>query len=368
MTLKRLQLNNVNKIYKNGVHSIKSLNLDIEDREFIVIVGPSGCGKTTLLRMIAGLEEVTSGDLYISGIRANNIEPNKRDIAMVFQNCALYPHMTVYENLAFGLKMKKEKPSKIEEKVMAASHILDIEELLQRKPDQISGGQRQRVALGRAIVREPQVFLMDEPLSSLDAKLRVQMRAEIIKLHKRLNATFVYVTHDQTEAMTMGSRIIVMRDGLIQQNDTPRNIYNDPSNIFVASFIGSPQINLVEAKVVEDKSEIKLIFKEGMLFLHKEQQKILKDKEYVGKSIVLGVRAENVSFEIPPVEMKPLTGCVEFTELLGSETLVYINTQVGSVVGKMPADYDIEVGKYVKIYFNSSNVNLFDKETELRII
>ena len=244
-----ISLKNINKVYPNGFHAVKDFNLDIEDKEFIIFVGPSGCGKSTTLRMVAGLEDISSGDLLIDGKRMNDVEPKDRDIAMVFQNYALYPHMTVYDNMAFGLKLRKLPKAEIDQKVREAAKILDLEGLLDRKPKALSGGQRQRVAMGRAIVRNPKVFLMDEPLSNLDAKLRVQMRIEISKLHEKLGATIIYVTHDQTEAMTLGTRIVVMKDGVVQQIDTPHNLYNKPQNLFVAGFIGSPQMNFMDAKI-----------------------------------------------------------------------------------------------------------------------
>ena len=242
-----LSLKGIGKRYPNGFEAVKDFNLEIEDQEFIIFVGPSGCGKSTTLRMITGLEEITTGDLFIDGKRMNEVEPKDRDIAMVFQNYALYPHMTVFDNMAFGLKLRKVPKEEIEQKVLEAAKILDLEQLLDRRPKALSGGQRQRVAMGRAIVRNPKVFLMDEPLSNLDAKLRVQMRAEIASLHQRLGATIIYVTHDQTEAMTLGTRIVVLKDGVIQQVDTPKRLYNEPQNLFVAGFIGSPQMNFIDA-------------------------------------------------------------------------------------------------------------------------
>jgi len=357
-----LSLNNVNKVYENGVQAVKDLNLEIKDKEFIVLVGPSGCGKSTTLRMIAGLESITSGDIYIGDRKANNVEPKDRDIAMVFQNYALYPHMSVYENMAFGLKLRKIPREMIKEMVLDTARILGIEELLQRKPAQMSGGQKQRVALGRAIIREPQVFLLDEPLSNLDAKLRVQMRAEIIKLHKKLNTTFIYVTHDQTEAMTMGSRIVIMKDGVVQQIDTPKNIYNNPANLFVASFIGSPQMNFMDAEVVAEHEKIKLVFADAVFCLQESNQHLLREKGYIGKSVVLGIRSENVNLSKNNC-MVPLTGYVEVVECLGSETYVYINAQTGNVVARMPADFDVSIGDTVDAFFSDSKVYIFDKET-----
>ena len=255
-----LSLKNINKVYPNGFHAVKDFNLEIEDKEFIIFVGPSGCGKSTTLRMIAGLEEISSGELWIGDKLVNDVEPKDRDIAMVFQNYALYPHMSVFDNMAFGLKLRKVPKDQIKRLVQEAAKILDIEHLLDRKPKALSGGQRQRVAMGRAIVRDPKVYLMDEPLSNLDAKLRVQMRIEISKLHQRLETTIIYVTHDQTEALTLGTRIVVMKDGIVQQVDSPLDLYMRPNNLFVAGFIGSPQMNFIDAKVVVSGSEVRLMF------------------------------------------------------------------------------------------------------------
>jgi multiple sugar transport system ATP-binding protein len=357
-----LSLQNINKIYENGVHAVKDVNLEIKDREFLVMVGPSGCGKTTTLRMIAGLEDISSGELHIGDKLVNNIEPKNRDIAMVFQNYALYPHMNVYDNMAFGLKMRKVPRKKIEEMVLKTAAILDIKDLLTRKPAQLSGGQRQRVALGRAIVREPQVFLMDEPLSNLDAKLRVQMRAEIIKLHKRVNTTFIYVTHDQTEAMTMGSRIVIMKDGIIQQIDTPKNIYNRPANIFVAGFIGSPQMNLLEAAVVEENGLIKLAFADEVRCLDEKKQELLKQQGYIGQKIVYGIRPENVSLEAKG-HMLLFNGYIEVIERLGAEAYVYLNTPSGTIISRMPADIDVNIDDAAAVFFDDAKGFMFDKET-----
>ena len=264
-----LQLKNVYKIYPNGFNAVKDFNLDIEDKEFIIFVGPSGCGKSTTLRMIAGLEDISSGELWIGDKMVNDVEPKDRDIAMVFQNYALYPHMSVYDNMAFGLKLRKVPKEKIDKQVHEAAKILDIEHLLDRKPKALSGGQRQRVAMGRAIVREPKVFLMDEPLSNLDAKLRVQMRVEISKLHQRLQTTIIYVTHDQTEAMTLGTRIVVMKDGIIQQVDTPQNLYDKPCNLFVAGFMGMPPMNFIDCKVVKSGADVLLMFGSHSIIHHR---------------------------------------------------------------------------------------------------
>ena len=290
-----LSLKNVCKVYPNGFVAVKDFNLEIADQEFIIFVGPSGCGKSTTLRMIAGLEEISSGELWIGDKLVNDVEPKDRDIAMVFQNYALYPHMSVYDNMAFGLKLRKVPKAEIDKSVHEAAKILDIEHLLDRKPKALSGGQRQRVAMGRAIVRSPKVFLMDEPLSNLDAKLRVQMRVEISKLHKRLQTTIIYVTHDQTEAMTLGTRIVVLKDGIIQQVDTPQNLYNTPNNIFVAGFIGSPQMNLIDATVAQEGSQVTLKMSDDVIIkLPAEKSKKLIDGGYVGKTVVVGIRPEDV--------------------------------------------------------------------------
>ena len=290
-----LSLQHINKTYPNGFQAVKDFNLEIEDKEFIIFVGPSGCGKSTTLRMIAGLEEISSGELWIGDKLVNDVEPKDRDIAMVFQNYALYPHMTVYDNMAFGLKLRKVPKADIDKAVHEAAKILDIEHLLDRKPKALSGGQRQRVAMGRAIVRSPKVFLMDEPLSNLDAKLRVQMRVEISKLHQRLQTTIIYVTHDQTEAMTLGTRIVVLKDGIIQQVDTPQNLYNTPNNIFVAGFIGSPQMNLVDAEVVGNGSSVTLKLSDTVsIALPADKSKPIIDGGYVGKTVVAGIRPEDI--------------------------------------------------------------------------
>ena len=281
-----LSLKNINKTYPNGFVAVHDFNLEIEDKEFIIFVGPSGCGKSTTLRMIAGLEEITSGELWIGDKMVNDVEPKDRDIAMVFQNYALYPHMSVYDNMAFGLKLRKTPKDKIDKLVHEAAKILDIEHLLDRKPKALSGGQRQRVAMGRAIVRNPKVFLMDEPLSNLDAKLRVQMRIEISKLHQRLETTIIYVTHDQTEALTLGTRIVVMKDGLVQQVDSPIDLYQKPKNLFVAGFIGSPQMNFIESKVVKSGSDVMLMFGSHSIKLPENKAKIILTKDMKTKQLL----------------------------------------------------------------------------------
>ena len=289
-----LSLENISKIYPNGFEAVKDFNLEIEDKDFIIFVGPSGCGKSTTLRMIAGLEDISLGTLKIDDKVVNDVEAKDRDIAMVFQSYALYPHLSVYDNMAFGLKLKKVPKDVIDEKVKYAAKILDLEKLLDRKPKALSGGQRQRVAMGRAIVREPKVFLMDEPLSNLDAKLRVQMRTEISKLHERLGATMIYVTHDQTEAMTLGTKIVVMKDGIVQQVDTPQNLYNYPKNKFVAGFIGSPQMNFIDTTVCKKGDKVTLKVGNYELELPEAKGKVLVDSGYVGKEVSMGIRPEDV--------------------------------------------------------------------------
>lgn len=360
-----LKLNKINKIYPNGFHAAKDVELNIEDKEFMVLVGPSGCGKTTTLRMIAGLEEISNGELYIGENVVNDIPPKDRDIAMVFQNYALYPHMTVYDNMAFGLKLRKQSKSEIDQRVKNAAQILGIEQLLDRKPKQLSGGQRQRVALGRAIVRNPKVFLMDEPLSNLDAKLRVQMRSELIKLHHELSTTFVYVTHDQTEAMTMGTRICVMNAGEIQQVDAPSTIYDQPINMFVAGFIGAPQMNFLDGIVKEDGGRVYLEVNGTPVELSKDRADIAKSKGYVGKEVVVGIRPEHILLggEGPQIE-----GKVTVTELLGAELILYIGTQTKELIGRVDPDAGLKIDDKVTFSFAPDKLHLFDKETERSII
>ena len=360
-----LSLKNVCKKYPNGFEAVKNFNLEIEDKEFIIFVGPSGCGKSTTLRMIAGLEDISSGDFYIDDRRVNDVEPKDRDIAMVFQSYALYPHMTVYDNMAFALKMAKVPKDEIDAKVREAARILDLEKLLDRKPKALSGGQRQRVAMGRAIVRNPKVFLMDEPLSNLDAKLRVQMRTEIAALHNRLGATIIYVTHDQTEAMTLGTRIVVMKDGVIMQVDSPQKLYNEPANLFVAGFIGSPQMNFVDAECVVDGNKATLKFGEFSVELPEEKAKKLADGGYNGKTVVLGIRPEDISDDIT-------TGAVIETEvtgyeLLGAEAMLYYTIAGANMSARVAADTTARYGDTVKLALNPAKIHVFDKETELTI-
>jgi multiple sugar transport system ATP-binding protein len=365
-----LSLRNIYKIYEGDVTAVKDFNLEIADKEFIVFVGPSGCGKSTTLRMIAGLEEISKGELYIGGKLVNDVEPKERDIAMVFQNYALYPHMTVYDNMAFALKLRKAPKEEIEKKVRDAAKRLDIEHLLDRKPKALSGGQRQRVALGRAIVREPKVFLMDEPLSNLDAKLRVQMRTEISKLYQNLETTFIYVTHDQVEALTMGTRIVVMKDGIIQQVDSPLNIYNTPTNLFVAGFIGSPQMNLVSGTVVEKEGKIYCNFEENSIVLPQDKAKVLKDNGYVGKEVVFGMRPEHLDDNEEIISANPaatLTGDVEVVERMGAESYIYFKSGNNNMTARVDGSTKSEPKDTVKLYVENQNIHIFDKETELRI-
>ena len=366
-----LSLQHINKTYPNGFEAVKDFNLEIEDKEFIIFVGPSGCGKSTTLRMIAGLEEISGGTLKIGDKVMNDVEPKDRDIAMVFQNYALYPHMTVYDNMAFGLKLRKVPKDQIDKAVREAARILDLEKLLDRKPKALSGGQRQRVAMGRAIVRNPKVFLMDEPLSNLDAKLRVQMRIEISKIHQRLGATIIYVTHDQTEAMTLGTRIVVMKDGVVQQVDTPQNLYQKPGNLFVAGFMGSPQMNFLDAVISEKGGNvIATIGGEHEVIVPAAKAKVLKDKGYVGKKVVLGIRPEDIHdsqmfLETSP--SKPMNSVVKVYELLGAEVFLYFDVAGTQVTARVGSGTELRSGDKASFTFDMSKIHIFDKETELTI-
>lgn len=360
-----LKLSNINKIYDNNVQAVFDFNLDIADKEFIVFVGPSGCGKSTTLRMIAGLEEITSGELYIDDVLMNDVEPKNRDIAMVFQSYALYPHMSVYDNMAFGLKLKKVPKEEIDKRVRDAANILEITDYLDRKPKALSGGQRQRVALGRAIVRNAKVLLFDEPLSNLDAKLRVQMRSEIIKLHERIGATTIYVTHDQTEAMTMASRIVVMKGGYIQQIGSPKEIYQNPANKFVAGFIGSPATNFLTGVysdntfTIDDFSvELPEMFKEKM-------------KPYHGKKVIMGIRPEDLHAEEIVGQTYPSAKFafdIEVNELLGHEFILHGNVYGQPIQAKISARVDVKAHDVITLYMDLVKVHFFDAETELCII
>ena len=365
-----LSLEHIGKTYPNGFEGVKDFNLEIEDKEFIIFVGPSGCGKSTTLRMIAGLEDITSGTLKIDGRVVNDVEPADRDIAMVFQTYALYPHMTVYDNMAFPLMLRKVPKADIDKAVHEAARILDLEKLLDRKPSALSGGQRQRVAMGRAIVRRPKVYLMDEPLSNLDAKLRVQMRAEISKLHDRLGATIIYVTHDQTEAMTLGTRIVVMKDGVMQQVDTPSKLYSEPCNLFVAGFIGSPQMNFIDAAMVEKDGAVALSFGSNVVTLPDAKAAALKP--YAGKVVVMGIRPEDVVEEHEYAEGKALSEQIDATvtvyELLGSEAMIYGDVDGGQISAHISASNPVRTGNRIKVAFDVDKLHVFDKDTELAIV
>ena len=375
-----LQLKGIYKKYPGGVVAVSDVNLEIRDKEFIVLVGPSGCGKSTTLRMIAGLEEISEGELYIGDRLVNDIAPKDRDIAMVFQNYALYPHMTVFDNMAFGLKLRKVPKDEIERKVNEAAKILDLTHLLDRKPKAMSGGQRQRVALGRAIVRSPKVFLLDEPLSNLDAKLRAQMRTEISKIHKKLGTTFIYVTHDQTEAMTMGDRIVCMKDGFVQQVDTPQNLYENPVNKFVAGFLGSPQMNFIDAVLKEEYGQYIVEFgsedtksSRGVKYqIIVPEAKVNDDlSNYVGKEIILGVRPESIHDEemfISNATTGIIDANVEITELMGAETFLYLNCEGISLTARVDPRSTARPGDDIKVAIDPNKIHIFDKETENAIV
>ena len=369
-----VSLKGIKKIYDNKVTAVHDFNLEITDKEFIVLVGPSGCGKSTTLRMVAGLEDISEGDLLINGKRMNDVEPKDRDIAMVFQNYALYPHMTVYENMAFALKLRKVPKDEIDKKVREAAEILDITQYLERKPKALSGGQRQRVAIGRAIVRNPQVFLMDEPLSNLDAKLRNQMRAEIIKLRQRIDTTFIYVTHDQTEAMTLGDRIVIMKDGFIQQIGTPQQVFDHPANIFVAGFIGMPQMNFFDGQLVADGDHYYVKIMDATMELSPEAQAALKAKGVPSKAVTIGIRPEHISFA-ESAGAHCLTGSVDVSEMMGSEIHLHVNAGGRDVVLRIPttelsAEHKggIAYGTQVHFTFRGDLMHLFDPETEKNLL
>ena len=365
-----VSLKNVKKIYDNKVTAVHDFNLEIADKEFIVLVGPSGCGKSTTLRMIAGLEDISEGDLVIGGKRMNDVEPKDRDIAMVFQSYALYPHMTVYENMAFALKLRKVPKEEIDKKVREAAEILDITQYLDRKPKALSGGQRQRVAIGRAIVRDPQVFLMDEPLSNLDAKLRNQMRAEIIKLRQRINTTFIYVTHDQTEAMTLGDRIVIMKDGFIQQIGTPQEVFDRPSNLFVAGFIGSPQMNFLDATLQKEGDSYYVDLGGDKLLIDPAK---VNDKldAYVGKAIKAGIRPEDIKDDEEFLAKHPtsqITAHVDVSELMGSEIYLYLEYKGYKMTARVSPASTAKSGSDVKVALETKKLHLFDPETEAVIM
>ena len=358
-----ISFRHVVKTYDNGVTVVPDLNLEIKDKEFVVLVGPSGCGKSTTLRMIAGLESVSDGELYIGDKLMNKVPPKSRNIAMVFQSYALYPHMSVYKNMAFALELAKTPKDEIDRKVREAASILGLEPYLDRKPKALSGGQRQRVALGRAMVRNPEVFLLDEPLSNLDAKLRTEMRSQISKLHKQLGTTFVYVTHDQTEAMTMGDRICVMKDGIIQQYDTPQNLYDYPDNLFVAGFIGSPQMNFIDATVEKAGDGFSLCFGEARI--HSDKKEL---EPYVGKTVVVGVRPEDFHAEKQFFSAgNVLEAYIDLDEMMGSESYLYINYAGQKMITRVPARYAKKADETISLAVDPDKVHVFDKETELAV-
>ncbi len=350
------------------VEVIKDFNLEVADKEFVVFVGPSGCGKSTNLRMLAGLEEISEGEILIGDRVVNDVPPKDRDIAMVFQSYALYPHMSVYDNMAFGLKLRKTPKSEIDRRVKEAADILGLASLLERKPKALSGGQRQRVAVGRAIVREPKVFLMDEPLSNLDAKLRVTARAEISKLHQRLGTTFIYVTHDQVEAMTMGDRIAVLADGILQQADSPRNLYNTPNNIFVAGFIGSPSMNFFNGTMVSEEGKLFVDTGDFRVHLPADRKNIYSD--YVGKEVVLGSRPEHIhapAYAPPNIDAAPIKGTVDVVELLGAELHLYVTSGKSIYVATVDPRMDVHAGNEIDLVMDMNASHLFDKNTERAI-
>ncbi|MDL2288381.1 sn-glycerol-3-phosphate ABC transporter ATP-binding protein UgpC [Oscillospiraceae bacterium OttesenSCG-928-F05] len=363
-------LKGIYKRYDGSVTAVSDFNLDIADKEFIIFVGPSGCGKSTTLRMIAGLEEITEGELYIDGKLCNDVHPKERDIAMVFQNYALYPHMTVFDNMAFGLKLRKTPKDEIKRRVDEAARILEIEHLLDRKPAALSGGQRQRVALGRAIVRYPKVFLLDEPLSNLDAKLRAQMRTELTKLHQKLATTFIYVTHDQIEAMTMGTRIVVMKDGFIQQIAPPQALYETPVNLFVATFIGSPQMNTIPATVVDEGGVTYLKMGNAKIALPENKGRKPEVLSYVGKEVILGVRPEMIHDEDMFISQFPdalVEAKVEVVEQMGNENYLYLVCEGHSITARVSNRSTAKAGDTMKVAIDTRRVSIFDKETEMTI-
>ncbi|MBQ4060725.1 MAG: sn-glycerol-3-phosphate ABC transporter ATP-binding protein UgpC [Bacilli bacterium] len=366
-----LKFVNINKIYDSKVQAVFDFNLDVKDKEFIVFVGPSGCGKSTTLRMVAGLEEITSGELYINDRLVNDIAPKDRDIAMVFQSYALYPHMTVFDNMAFGLKLRKIPKEEIEKRVNEAAAILGLEPYLNRRPKALSGGQRQRVALGRAIVRSPKVFLMDEPLSNLDAKLRVQMRSEIAKIHEKVGATTIYVTHDQTEAMTMATRIVIMKDGHIQQIGSPKEVYNFPANIFVGGFIGSPAMNFVTGRYIDGKFVIEADKTQRRIEVELTDELRANIQGYEGEEVVFGIRPEDIHIDGPIVEKYPNSQAdieCDVVELLGHELILYGYLNGQRITVKTSAIHDIQVHDKVRLTFDLNKAHFFDPTTTNRLV
>ena len=373
-----LSLKHIYKRYPGGVTAVSDFNLEIKDKEFIIFVGPSGCGKSTTLRMIAGLEEITEGELFIGDTLVNDIAPKDRDIAMAFQNYALYPHMSVFDNMAFGLKLRKVPKEEIKRRVEEAARILDISHLLERKPKALSGGQKQRVALGRAIVRDPKVFLLDEPLSNLDAKLRASMRTELTKIHKKVGTTFIYVTHDQVEAMTMATRIVVMKDGLIQQVDTPQNLYDKPCNLFVAGFIGTPQMNFITAKLEKKGADLYVTFGTNSLKVPADKANAPALKEYIDRDVVIGIRPESIHDEPAVVSAMPdstMDTTVDVTELMGAEIYLYLGfdgqedaTNGKNIIARVSARSSSRAGDTIKVAIDTSRMHIFDKDTEKCIV
>ena len=368
-----VKLTNVKKVYDKKVVAVHDFNLDIKDKEFVVFVGPSGCGKSTTLRMIAGLEEISEGTVEIDGVVVNDLQPKDRDIAMVFQNYALYPHLTVFENMAFSLRLKKVPNDEVFRRVTEAAKVLGITEYLTRKPRALSGGQRQRVAIGRAMVRDSKVFLMDEPLSNLDAKLRNQMRAEIIKLRQRINTTFIYVTHDQTEAMTMGTRIVLMKDGVMQQNDTPQNLYDFPENLFVAGFIGTPQMNIFRVKLEKGIDGVYAVFGENRVKVPAGKLQRFTSDSYIGREVYMGVRPENIHDEQAFLAASPdsiIDVSVEIVELMGSETYLYLSTSGKSdnIIARVDPRSPARAGDKIPVALDANRLHFFDIETEKTIL
>jgi len=391
ITMADIELKNIRKVYPGDITAVRDFDLQIEDKEFIVLVGPSGCGKSTILRLIAGLETITEGEIFIGGKKVNNVQSKDRDIAMVFQNYALYPHMTVYKNMAFALKLRRTPRHEIDRLVIEAARILGIEPLLQRKPKALSGGERQRVALGRAMVRNPAAFLLDEPLSNLDAKLRAGMRTELIKLHQRLGTTFVYVTHDQTEAMTMGDRIVIMKDGLIQQVDTPQNVYDNPCNVFVAGFIGSPQMNFISGRLDEENGGLIITVNSDKFSLKSgktsgkasgktskkasgetsDDDSNIDPAEYAGKEVIVGIRPEDLHVDEAFLNENPgslIKATVDISEPMGSEVFLYLDYFENRLTARVPPGVVYKSGSEITLGVNTSKIHLFDAETEEAIL
>lgn len=366
--MSELVLKNISKSYGNGVKAVSNFNLEIKEKEFIIFVGPSGCGKSTTLRMIAGLEEITEGELWIDETYANYLQPKERDLAMVFQSYALYPNMNVYENIAFSLKVRKTDKKVLDQKVRHTAKLLGIEELLDRRPKDLSGGQRQRVAIGNAIIRDPKILLMDEPLSNLDAKLRGQMRVELAKMHREMGSTIIYVTHDQTEAMTLGTRIVVMKDGLIQQVDTPSNLYQNPINRFVAGFIGFPMMNFIDAKLVicNDLIQLKVLNQEFKMEDFKKER--LLSRFHGKEDVVFGIRPENVRYDDPGHDSLRIRGKVIARELLGPEMILYVSVGESQITSIVNADCTAKVGEEINLYFLPDQFCVFSKETEENLL